>query len=161
MKTVLVPIDFSPISARVIAAAAALVTDETTRLVLLNVVPLEPVLSGAFADTDAGREVVRDSEAHAVAGLNAARRTLQARGIAAHALHRVGPIVDAILEEAARLEADYIVMGSHGHGAFYDLLVGSTTHGLLLRAPCPVLIVPADSVRAVTAPAAPEPLAAS
>ena len=24
----------------------------------------------------------------------------------------------------------------------YDLLVGSTTHGVLLRAPCPVVIVP-------------------
>jgi len=54
------------------------------------------------------------------------------------------------------------VVGSHGHGAFYDLLVGSTTHGLLLRASCPVLIVPAHATRApaVTAPAEAEPLAA-
>jgi nucleotide-binding universal stress UspA family protein len=33
-------------------------------------------------------------------------------------------------------------MGSHGHGAFYDLLVGSTTQGVLKRATCPVVIVP-------------------
>jgi len=30
-------------------------------------------------------------------------------------------------------------MGTHGHGAIYDLLVGSTTHGVLEKAPCPVL----------------------
>jgi len=40
------------------------------------------------------------------------------------------------------------VLGSHGHTAFYDLLVGSTTHGILLRAKCPVLIVPANKVPA-------------
>jgi nucleotide-binding universal stress UspA family protein len=34
------------------------------------------------------------------------------------------------------------VMGSHGHTALYDLLVGSTTHGVLMRAQCPVVIVP-------------------
>jgi nucleotide-binding universal stress UspA family protein len=35
------------------------------------------------------------------------------------------------------------VMGSHGHTALYDLLVGSTTHGVLMRAICPVVIIPA------------------
>ena len=48
-----------------------------------------------------------------------------------------------IVEQAEKSRADYIVMGSHGHTAFYDLLVGSTTHGVLMRAKCPVLIVPA------------------
>jgi nucleotide-binding universal stress UspA family protein len=38
-------------------------------------------------------------------------------------------------------------MGSHGHTAFYDLLVGSTTQGVLKKAPCPVLIVPAEKAK--------------
>jgi nucleotide-binding universal stress UspA family protein len=38
-------------------------------------------------------------------------------------------------------------MGSHGHTAFYDLLVGSTTHGVLMRANCPVVIVPPEKKR--------------
>jgi nucleotide-binding universal stress UspA family protein len=50
--------------------------------------------------------------------------------------------VRTILDQAARVSADYVVMGSHGHTALYDLLVGSTTHGVLLRAPCPVVITP-------------------
>ena len=36
-----------------------------------------------------------------------------------------------IIEQAQRVSADYIVMGSHGHTALYDLIVGSTTHGEL------------------------------
>ena len=47
-----------------------------------------------------------------------------------------------ILEQAEKENADYIVMGSHGHTAFYDLLVGSTTHQVLRKSPCPVMIVP-------------------
>jgi Zn-dependent M28 family amino/carboxypeptidase len=46
-------------------------------------------------------------------------------------------------EWAEKHDADFIVMGSHGHTAFYDLLVGSTTHGVLMRSKCPVVIVPA------------------
>ncbi len=42
-----------------------------------------------------------------------------------------GAAVSGILETADRLKADYIVMGSHGHTALYDLLVGSTTHACL------------------------------
>ena len=53
-----------------------------------------------------------------------------------------GAPVPLILEQAKALAADYIVMGSHGHTAFYDLLVGTTTHGVLKKAPCPVLVVP-------------------
>jgi len=34
------------------------------------------------------------------------------------------------------------VMGSHGHGAVYNLLVGSVTAGVLKSAKCPVLVVP-------------------
>ena len=47
---------------------------------------------------------------------------------------------EAILEEARNLSAAFIVIGSHGHGAVYELLAGSTTHGVLHRAPCPVVV---------------------
>ena len=47
-----------------------------------------------------------------------------------------------ILKTAEEQRADFIVMGSHGHTAFYDFLVGSTTHGVLKSAPCPVVVLP-------------------
>ncbi|MGL5938967.1 MAG: universal stress protein, partial [Waterburya sp.] len=36
-----------------------------------------------------------------------------------------------------------IVLGSHGHGAVYRTLVGSVSEGIIHKASCPVLIVPA------------------
>jgi len=60
------------------------------------------------------------------------------------ALHIQGSIPDEILALAREHGATLIVMGSHGHGALYHLLVGSVTTAILKEAPCPVLIVPSD-----------------
>ncbi len=64
------------------------------------------------------------------------------RNIDSEIVQLSGAPVALIVNEAKRRSADYIVMGSHGHTSLYDLLVGSTTHGVFLHAPCPVVIVP-------------------
>ena len=51
--------------------------------------------------------------------------------------------VEHIVEEALRFETDVIVVGSHRHNSIYNLIVGSVTHDLLMRAKCPVLVVSA------------------
>jgi nucleotide-binding universal stress UspA family protein len=56
-----------------------------------------------------------------------------------------GEMVEEILECAGAVKADVIVMGRHGHGAMYNLLVGSVTEGVLKRASCPVVLVPSGA----------------
>ena len=63
-------------------------------------------------------------------------------GVEATALLVHGKTVDAILKEASDLEIDVIVVGSHGHGAMYQLLVGSISEGVLRRANRPGLVIP-------------------
>jgi nucleotide-binding universal stress UspA family protein len=53
-----------------------------------------------------------------------------------------GAVADEILDQADAVQADFIVMGTHGHGAMYHLLVGSATKGVLKHATRPVLLVP-------------------
>lgn len=60
------------------------------------------------------------------------------------------PAVERLLVEGrpseqlcqAGLDAELIVLGSHGHGAFHDALVGSTSMHVIRHAPCPVVVVP-------------------
>ena len=53
-----------------------------------------------------------------------------------------GEPVKTILSEAQRLDAELIVLGSHGHGLLFDALVGSVSAGVLRKSTLPVLIVP-------------------
>ncbi|MCM2257510.1 MAG: universal stress protein [Vicinamibacteria bacterium] len=113
-----------------------------SKVYVVHVVEPDP----EFVGWGAGPGVVRDQvaegfrrERHAVEELAAA---LRADGIEAHGLTIQGPTVAALLQEAERLAAELIVVGSHGHGVAYDLAVGSTSSGVIRKSVVPVLVVP-------------------
>jgi len=54
----------------------------------------------------------------------------------------VGQPAARILERAAGLPADLIVMGTHGTSGFQHVVLGSVTERVLRKAGCPVLTVP-------------------
>lgn len=143
MKTILAPVDFSNVSSSVVAEAAALARFLDGKVVLLTVVqPPTYVADYAPLLRDIA-EITSASERSAAAKLARLKAETELLSPGVEAVQRLGDSVTCILEEAERIGADYIVMGSHGHTALYDLFVGSTTHGVLKRAGCPVVIVPA------------------
>jgi len=144
MKTILTPVDFSGITDSVVAASADLARAHNGRVVLLNVTQ-PPIITSEYAPylVNIG-EIMLVSEKAAAKQLARLADRLKEQGIESDTLQFTGPPATHILKQAEELDADFIVMGSHGHTAFYDLLVGSTTHGVLLKAPCPVLVVPAQ-----------------
>jgi nucleotide-binding universal stress UspA family protein len=142
MKTILAPIDFSPATKGVIAAASSLARSYDGRVVLLNVTqpPLMMTEESLYViDMDA--LTARTARA-AVIQLEELREKLDNDFIHTEVMQLTGSPVALILEQARKLPADYIVMGSHGHTAFYDLLAGSTATGVVRKATCPVVIVP-------------------
>jgi nucleotide-binding universal stress UspA family protein len=52
-----------------------------------------------------------------------------------------GPAREVILDEADRWNADLIVMGSHGYGAWQRLLLGSVSQAVVSHANCSVEVV--------------------
>ena len=69
-------------------------------------------------------------------------KRLRKQGLEATALLVHGSAVETILKEAADLDVDMIVAGSHGRSAVFQLLVGSVSEGLLRKSRRPVLIIP-------------------
>jgi nucleotide-binding universal stress UspA family protein len=92
--------------------------------------------------------LAKSAETAAAGQLARLRKKLAAEAVPVDTLQRFGGPVAHILGEAAGLKAAYVVIGSHGHNAFYDLLVGSTTHSVLLKAPCPVVVIHAAKKKA-------------
>jgi nucleotide-binding universal stress UspA family protein len=142
MKTILAPIDFSKVTDSVVKEAAALARALDGRVVLLSVVQ-PPMVLNEYAGMVDLAQITAAGEKNAVRQLERLENTLQNQFIKTESVQATGAPVDTIVEQAEKHEADYIVMGSHGHTAFYELLVGSTTHGVLMRAKCPIVIVPA------------------
>lgn len=144
MKTILAPIDFSNATDGVIAAAGNLARATQSKILLLHIVQ-PPVLTSDYGlAIENFQEAIAISEKHSAKRLAELSEGLRLRfaELTVETRQVNGPPVPEILDAARVFDAAYIVMGSHGHNAFYDLLVGTTTHGVLRKAGCPVVIVP-------------------
>jgi nucleotide-binding universal stress UspA family protein len=142
MSIVLACVDFSESEPAVVEAAVALAVALGGELHVLHVGAPDPDFVGYGAGPDTVRNTVaaalRD-EHRRVEELAAAARL---RGVVAHPHLVRGAYAETILREAERVGAGMIVLGSHGHGRLYTLLVGSVAAGVLRGAKVPVLVVP-------------------
>lgn len=142
MKSILVAVDFSAGTRQVLACAAQQAQAFRAPLWIVHVAAPEP----DFVPYDDDPTPMRDSVA---LGLREEHRRVQAlaeelaeQGLAVTPLLVAGPTVEKILEEATKLEAGLVVVGSHGHGALHRVLLGSVSEGLVRHAELPLLIVP-------------------
>jgi len=142
MKTILAPVDFSPVSDQIVRSATDLARAFGAKVVLLHVVQ-PPIVTSEYAlPVEAVQETIDASEQVAKTRLAAIAATLQSAGVTTETVVRQGPPVLTILTEAEAVQADCIIMGSHGHGRIYDLLVGSTASGVMKEADCGVWVLP-------------------
>ena len=142
MKAILLAIDFSRDTDRIVEHGAAYARAFGAELILVHVAAPDP----DFVGYKAGPQSVRDQlarhyhrEHHQ---LQEMEERLRAESLRCRALLIQGPTVEKLVSEAHRVSAGLIVMGSHGHGVVHNLLVGSATEGVLRKAVCPVLVVP-------------------
>ena len=144
LKQVLCAIDFSEPSDRVVGYAAAFARWYEADLMVLHVAgALEREMAG-LGPTRSGRTLVGPSHDQVADDL---RRSIALLGAGAGALDayvavREGDPVTVILEEAAGVHADLLVLGTHGRSGFNRLSVGSVSEQLVRKASCPVLTVP-------------------
>ncbi|MHA3773630.1 universal stress protein [Verrucomicrobiota bacterium sgz303538] len=145
LQTILVPVDFSDVTGKVVQAAGEMARAFGSRIVLLHISEPEPEFVGFEPGPQAVRATVAREFKVEHQRLDELKQPLIEGGREVLALHVQGPLVEKVLHEAEVQGAGLIVMGSHGHGALYSLLVGSVTSGVLKSARCPVLVVPSGA----------------
>jgi nucleotide-binding universal stress UspA family protein len=137
---ILVPIDgskYSQAAVDFIASRSTLIGTDP-HVELLNVqLPLPPHALRAVGKT-AANEYQAGEAAHV---LKPAVETLKQAGLDATSLHAVGSPSEVIATRANQINADLVVLGSHGHGALYGLVLGSTVAGVMARSDHPVLVL--------------------
>jgi nucleotide-binding universal stress UspA family protein len=145
MRLILVCVDFSDVAARVVEKAAAWAVDLKAALHLLHVIPPPPPMAvyapGAGVALPMPAATLPDTTLERSKLVEIATR-LRERGIQVSEEVLEGPVIHEILSTADRVDPEAIVLGSHGHGALYELLVGSVTEGVLRRTRRPIWVVP-------------------
>ena len=143
--TVVVGIDFSNSTREIISAAESLLRLAGGRLYLVHVAAPDP----EFVGLEVGPERVRESRAERFREEHRKLQQLKDRKWPGEAdvttLLVQGPTARMLIDQAARLDADVIVLGSFSGGRVRDVLMGSTASEVLRLADCPVLIVPAGA----------------
>jgi len=109
---------------------------DAVELTLLTVLPsTEPPWPGDAAAAAASTEILEE-QADYIEGV-AAR--LRAMGYQAHGVAVVGTPSTMILQEATTLRSDLILMGTRGRQGITRFVLGSVSHAVLHKTPCPVL----------------------
>ena len=144
MKTILVAVDFSDVTDAVVEAAYDQAMASRGVLKFVHVCSPEPDFVGYGSTPVVNVDLREKTLVHETKKLEKMAERMEERGVEASTLLVEGPIVDSLLKEIEENDYDLIVSGSHGHGALFNLVVGSVTSALLHHAKVPVLVVPSE-----------------
>ena len=131
--SLLVPVDLSPSSDRVVGRALSLPVAPGGSVMLLHIVP-------GHLSTRARREAERDAQKALISEELHASKVLGPDVTVSHSVS-VGAPASKIADFASRLKADLIVMGRGGGRPLRDSFLGSTAERVIRQGPTPVLVV--------------------
>ncbi len=141
-KHILVPVDGSPTAQLAVEKVIGLAKAFGSRVTAIFVIDPYP-FTGVGTDFAYGQaEYLSAATAEANAAIKAAKTAFEAAGVSvdtsvveAHAAWR------GVVEAAESVQADLIVMGSHGRSGLEKLVLGSVTQAVLSHTRLPVLVV--------------------
>lgn len=142
---ILVALDFSDASEPILSEAINLAkTIDQGKIYLVHVAAPNP----DFVGYDIGPQYIRDARASELKQeheqLGNYQKQIEDAGIPCTPLLIAGHAAKLISEEANKLNAQYIVIGSHGRSALYEVILGSVTQAVIKAATVPVLVVPSN-----------------
>jgi nucleotide-binding universal stress UspA family protein len=152
IRRILCPIDFSDYSRHALDHAVAIARWYESTITVMHVFSAVPV--AAYAPGAPGFESIALTGADRDQLLVEMKRFIDTEstpGIPIEAIIGEGSTAGEILMQAAHLNADLLIMGTHGRSGFERLLLGSITEKVLRKATCPVLTVPRRHPDAVPA----------
>ena len=146
MKNIIAAVDFSNATPAVMEIAISIAKSFGAELQLLHVIEPEPTfVTYGFsvaeypAMTSFRDETIRRAKARMEELLTQARKDVP--GSVSHLLEG-SPLLE-LLKQVKQSGADFVVIGSHGHGVLSSLLLGSVAEGMVRKAAVPTLVVPA------------------
>src|SRR5688500_17795398 len=152
IRRILCPVDFSDYSRRALDHAIAIARWYGSTVTALHVVSPAPAAGyGPGPGTFPPMVLTAVHRAHLLAETRAFVEAEGAPGVGTEAVVREGQTAAEIVDQATGMNADLLVIGTHGRSGFERLLLGSVAEKVLRKARCPVLTVPGRLPDAVPA----------
>ncbi len=120
----------------------------SAELFLVHVASPDPDFIGGGAGSEGARLAVAYKNQQARQRLEAYATQMRRDGVDAAAVLVQGPPAEMILQEADRLHADAILLGTYARGAANAMRIGSVAKQILFRAARPVVLVPPHDLAA-------------
>ncbi len=138
ITTILVPTDFSEYSRQALSYAEMLAKTFEAKIVLVHVIDtVSYVVSESVQWTDVSARL----EGIVQPMIEGLIREAEKRGVAVESKLSQGVPYDQIVKTAENVNADLVVMGTHGRTGIPHVLLGSVAERVVRLAPCPVLTV--------------------
>ena len=141
MKKILVPTDFSKNSENALDYAIELAQNEETTIILLHsfyVMYTSPEIPMEFI-VEQSSAIQKDADTR-LAELS--KKTEKYDKINCETISMEGFVVDSILTLVKKRKIDLVVMGTKGASGIAEMLIGSNTAKVIVKAICPVIAVP-------------------
>jgi nucleotide-binding universal stress UspA family protein len=141
-KRILVPLDGSALAEQAVPQAEAIAQETGAQILLLQVISSlsEMEMDELFAE-EANMSTENDRVEAAELYLAQARKRLSLAGLAADTHIVTGRPAEAILDTANALDADLVVMSTHGRSGYKRVLYGSVAGEVLHGSQCPLIVV--------------------
>lgn len=146
MKNIVVAVDFSNATPGVVEIATQLAKCFGAKLELFHVVEPEPSYTAYGFTPDefpAMNAFQQEAKRRATGKLEELLATVQTDVPNATSKLAEGSPLHSLLDHVNDSGADFIIVGSHGHGVIASLLLGSVAEGMVRKATVPTLVVPA------------------
>lgn len=142
MKRILVALDFSEVTTKVIDQAKLLTKTFDAELRLVHADYLLPYLGAHQYDQHIALEAYENQKKHNKEELARLQKKLESEGVKAEIILHEGDVDDSIIEEAQKFKADLIILGAHKHGKLYHLFFGNISENIIQKSICPVMVIP-------------------
>jgi len=144
VRTILVPTDASRDADCALSAAVDLAKLSRARIVVLHAYNVDSrAAPSALGTYTLPQSLCDELHSRATDLVQKAVHEVVAQGVEASGLTVSAPAASAIVEEAERLPADLIVMGTTGRTDLAHVLLGSVAEWVIKTAQCPVMTVSA------------------
>jgi nucleotide-binding universal stress UspA family protein len=141
MKRILIATDGSPAALQAVELGLELAEEQHAHVTFVHVAPATDVLPVAGFAMAGPVSVPHELDEHDRKSLDEALELAEERGVPALTRLLVGGAARQIVSYADEIDADLIVIGSRGLGAFEGALLGSVSRAVLRDAKRAVLIV--------------------